>query len=74
VFEPFTRLDCSRDRKTGGVGLGLAIVNRILERHGGKVSICDNNGHGSRFITFWPSKRETLEAQHLTPDAECSMS
>jgi signal transduction histidine kinase len=52
----------------------LAIVNRILERHGGKVSICDNNGHGSRFITFWPSKRETLEAQHLTPDAECSMS
>jgi signal transduction histidine kinase len=56
VFEPFARLDGSRDRKTGGAGLGLAIVNRILERHGGTVSILDNHGHGTRVVTFWPSK------------------
>jgi signal transduction histidine kinase len=56
VFEPFARLDGSRDRTTGGAGLGLAIVNRILERHGGTVSILDNDGHGTRVITFWPLK------------------
>lgn len=69
VFEPFARIDGSRDRKTGGVGLGLAIVNRILERHGGTVSISDNDGRGTRFITFWPSKR-TVDIQHLTSTAD----
>jgi two-component system sensor kinase ParS len=69
VFEPFARLDDSRDRKTGGVGLGLAIVNRILERHGGTVSITDNDGHGTRFITFWPSDKEALNAPHQASEA-----
>jgi signal transduction histidine kinase len=55
VFEPFARLDGSRDRKTGGAGLGLAIVKRILELHGGTVSILDNDGQGIRMVTFWPS-------------------
>jgi signal transduction histidine kinase len=56
VFEPFARLDGSRDRKTGGAGLGLAIVRRIVEHHGGSVSILDNDGHGTRVVTFWPSR------------------
>ncbi len=38
VFEPFVRLDKSRNRDTGGYGLGLAIVKQIVERHGGEVS------------------------------------
>ncbi len=37
VFEPFVRLDQSRNRNTGGYGLGLAIVKQIVERHGGEV-------------------------------------
>jgi signal transduction histidine kinase len=37
VFEPFVRLDESRNRDTGGHGLGLAIVKQIVEKHGGSV-------------------------------------
>jgi len=55
VFKPFVRLDDSRSRDLGGVGLGLAIVYRILELHGGIVEIVDTEGKGARFITIWPS-------------------
>jgi signal transduction histidine kinase len=64
VFEPFTRLDDSRDRKMSGVGLGPAIVNRILERHGGTVSISDNDGFDTRFVSFWPTTKEAAMNIH----------
>ena len=37
VFEPFVRLEGSRSRDTGGVGLGLAIARTIIQAHGGTV-------------------------------------
>lgn len=54
IFKPFTRLDDSRNRDSGGVGLGLAIVRRIMQFHGGAVTVSDNNGKGARFTTLWP--------------------
>ncbi|WP_442782003.1 sensor histidine kinase [Collimonas fungivorans] len=39
IFEPFYRLDRSRDRATGGYGLGLAIVKKIADRLGGTVRV-----------------------------------
>ncbi|MRE87552.1 two-component sensor histidine kinase, partial [Klebsiella quasipneumoniae] len=42
VFEPFVRLDPSRDRATGGCGLGLAIVHSIAQAMGGTVR-CDDS-------------------------------
>ena len=37
VFEPFVRIEASRNRDTGGVGLGLAIARTIIQAHGGTV-------------------------------------
>jgi len=54
VFEPFTRLDNSRNRRSGGFGLGLAIVKQIVMLHGGSVTIEDNHPCGARTITYWP--------------------
>ncbi|WP_232295710.1 ATP-binding protein [Pseudorhodobacter aquimaris] len=41
VFEPFVRLERSRSRDTGGVGLGLAIARTIIQAHGGTVALHD---------------------------------
>lgn len=49
VFDPFTRLDASRSRESGGFGLGLAIVKRIVESNGATVTISDSKLGGSRF-------------------------
>ncbi len=54
IFEPFGRLDDSRSRRSGGVGLGLAIVRRILQRHGGTVSVSAGDAGGAKFTTVWP--------------------
>ncbi len=54
IFEPFARVDDSRARSTGGVGLGLAIVRRILQAHGGTVEVGDGASGGARFVTRWP--------------------
>jgi len=61
IFEPFTRLDDSRNRKTGGFGLGLAITRRILAKHGGSVSVSDNIPCGAKFTICWPLKRPAGE-------------
>jgi len=54
VFEPFVRLDPSRDRATGGCGLGLAIVHSIAQAMGGKVHCEDSQLGGARFCFSWP--------------------
>ena len=46
LFEPFYRLDDARGRLTGGVGLGLAITERAVRFHGGKVSASNRTGSG----------------------------
>jgi two-component system sensor histidine kinase CpxA len=46
LFEPFYRLDDARGRLTGGVGLGLAITERAVRFHGGKVAAFNRNGGG----------------------------
>ena len=53
IFEPFIRLDESRDRETGGVGLGLAIVSRVARWHNGSVRADDSPLGGARFVIAW---------------------
>lgn len=49
VFEPFFRVDKSRSRELGGVGLGLALVHEIVKAHDGSISIRDNPSGGTVF-------------------------
>jgi signal transduction histidine kinase len=49
VFERFWRSDASRSRESGGAGLGLAIVRRIAESHGGEVGVTSEPGAGATF-------------------------
>lgn len=56
IFEPFYRLDRSRDRNTGGFGLGLAIVKQIVLLHGGSIHISQADLGGARFEIVLPTK------------------
>ena len=54
VFEPFYRLDRSRDRATGGFGLGLSIAHKAVLLHGGVLSIETSRLGGARFVVRLP--------------------
>ena len=53
IFQPFIRLDASRDRRTGGFGLGLALVQRVCQWHGGQVQVVDSEWGGASFRMSW---------------------
>jgi signal transduction histidine kinase len=46
VFEPFYRSEPSRNRETGGIGLGLAVVRTLVRAHGGDVTLASRASHG----------------------------
>ena len=54
IFEPFKRLEESRGKASGGLGLGLAIVRRIAQVHGATIEIADSPLGGARFSISWP--------------------
>lgn len=59
-FEPFVRLDPSRDRATGGCGLGLAIVHSIALAYQGSISVNTSPLGGASFRFSWPIKHICL--------------
>jgi two-component system sensor histidine kinase BaeS len=54
VFERFWRAEKSRNRRTGGSGLGLSIVRKLAEAHGGTVSLTSAPGAGATFTLRLP--------------------
>ena len=56
VFEPFFRVDKSRSRELGGVGLGLALVREIVRVHDGSISIKSNPAGGTIFEVIFDQK------------------
>jgi len=54
VFRPFTRLDASRNPKTGGVGLGLTIARDAARSHGGNITLADAPSGGLRVVVRLP--------------------
>jgi signal transduction histidine kinase len=46
VFMPFFRVEPSRNRETGGTGLGLSVARNVFRRHGGDITLHDRPGGG----------------------------
>jgi signal transduction histidine kinase len=72
IFTPFFRADRSRTRKTGGVGLGLTLVRRIVTAHGGSVDVKSTVGQGTEMYVKLPSlgpssSNGATRAQFRTP-------
>ena len=61
IFEEFQQVDVSSTRKKGGTGLGLAIARRIIEMHGGTISVTSELGAGSTFRVIVPIRVEQQE-------------
>ena len=62
MLEPFTRMDMSRNRSTGGAGLGLAVVRTLVEAHGGSIEIADAP-RGARIIVRLPLFQDSADGQ-----------
>jgi signal transduction histidine kinase len=54
VFDPFYQVDSSSTREYGGTGLGLSIVKRLVDAHGGKITIEDHEPRGTVFVVVLP--------------------
>ena len=54
IFQPFFRVDKSRSREMGGVGLGLALVREIAVVHGGGVTVESSSENGTTFVVTLP--------------------
>jgi two-component system sensor histidine kinase CpxA len=55
IFEPFYRVEHSRDRRSGGYGLGLAIASRSVKAHGGTITAQNAEGGGLLVIITLPA-------------------
>lgn len=62
LFKPFVQVESSLARQYGGSGLGLSLVARMTELHGGGVSVESQVGQGSRFTVSFPWPNVTQEA------------
>ena len=64
VFEPFHRLEVSRNRSTGGTGLGLTIARNIARAHGGELVLCNRPAGGLEAVLTLPrpENREGVRA------------
>jgi PAS domain S-box-containing protein len=55
IFDLFTQAELSLDRSRGGLGVGLALVRRLVEMHGGRVDVRSVEGQGSEFVVHIPA-------------------
>lgn len=62
IFKPFARLDSSRNRGSGGYGLGLSIVQKIVDWHGGRIEVDDSPAGGALFRVIWPRQHSLQHA------------
>ena len=68
IFDLFTQAERSLDRSQGGLGIGLALVQRLTELHGGRVEVHSSIGQGSEFVVRLPLM--AVELTDSTPVAK----
>lgn len=61
LFDPFFRSDRSRNRRTGGSGLGLTLCKRIVAAHGGDITAMLNTPAGMKFLITLPNQQTSQE-------------
>jgi len=69
IFDLFTQAEKSADRSQGGLGIGLCLVERLVELHGGSVAVTSVLGQGSEFVVRLPVTSLDLRPL-LPPQAE----
>jgi PAS domain S-box-containing protein len=73
VFEMFTQVGRTRDRSQGGLGIGLALVRRLVELHGGRVTaVSPGEGEGSTFTVRLPLLEEPQTPAHAPAPVSCA--
>ncbi|HXF64163.1 MAG TPA: ATP-binding protein [Caldilineaceae bacterium] len=70
LFQPFVQLDTGHTRQYGGTGLGLVLVHRMVEMHGGSICVESEVGKGSRFTLALPWRHSTTGEEGATGAAE----
>ncbi|MHB8971462.1 MAG: PAS domain-containing hybrid sensor histidine kinase/response regulator [Pirellulaceae bacterium] len=68
IFELFTQAEQSLDRSQGGLGIGLCLVQRLVEMHGGKVEAYSVLGQGSEFVVRLPVMMESATQPSSSPE------
>ncbi|RIK53233.1 MAG: hypothetical protein DCC57_08630 [Chloroflexi bacterium] len=65
LFQPFVQLDSGHTRQYGGTGLGLVLVHRMAQMHGGRITVESEVGRGSRFTLALPWRRQEAGGEEL---------
>ena len=68
LFQPFTQIDASSTRAHSGTGLGLALTNRLIQLHGGKIWVDSEINEGSTFSFTFPLHQQEQKVEVTTPD------
>ena len=69
IFDLFTQAEQSLARSQGGLGIGLSLVQRLVEMHGGKIAASSAVGQGSQFVVRLPVVL-SVEPRPLSPPTE----
>lgn len=72
IFNSFEQVEGRLGRKHEGIGLGLAITRKLVQNHGGEISVISDTGEGSEFIFDLPIANETVVVENQQSISNCT--